>query len=81
MRRGGACHPTLPFSAFAAHRVRREARPGLVISPHDARGQPTATALERILPALRRRGVLTPTPSELVAAAGDSSVARKRDER
>lgn len=60
----------LPFSGFASRYVLRHARPGAVIVLHDGgrRGQRTVRVLERVLPALRARGLHAVTLSELAAA-------------
>lgn len=67
----GSIYPydaTLPFPAYAASHVIRRARPGSIIVLHDSggRGERTLTALQRILPELRRRGYRLVTLSELV---------------
>ena len=61
----------LPISApYAAHHILLNVRPGGVIILHDAAAdqERTIAVLERILPALRRRGYRIVTISELAAA-------------
>ena len=61
-----------PSSQFAAGYVLSRIRPGSVIVLHDrgGRGRRTASALERILPELNRRGLRVVTLSELVDLQG-----------
>ncbi|MGH7672746.1 MAG: polysaccharide deacetylase family protein [Gemmatimonadales bacterium] len=57
----------IPWPRFAALQILTNARAGDVIVLHDggARGRRTAAVLERILPALQRRGLEVVTPSDL----------------
>ena len=67
----------LPVSApYAARHILLNVRPGGVIILHDgtADQERTVGVLERILPALRRRGYRVVTISELAAAGQASSV-------
>lgn len=58
----------LPWPALVAGFARWKARPGDVLVLHDGpgRGRRTAQVLERLLPALRERGIRVVTLSELV---------------
>lgn len=77
-RRGYACalgsvYPydaELPSSRLSSTFVLAHARPGAIIVLHDgdARGRRTATALHRVLPELRRRGIRVVTLSELTVS-------------
>ena len=60
--------PQLPSAWFSAHYVLWTVRPGSIIVLHDhgGRGERTAAALDRILPALNRRGFRVVTLSELL---------------
>ncbi len=67
----GSVYPfdaAIPWSGFAARYILWNATPGAVIVLHDRglRGPRTAATLERVLPALRARGLAVVTLSELV---------------
>ena len=78
-RRGYACalgsvYPydaEIPSSRFSSAFVLAHARPGAIIVLHDggARGRRTAAVLDRVLPALRRRGLRVVTLSELLGSS------------
>lgn len=63
----------IPWPEFAAFQIRSTVRGGDVIVLHDggARGRRTAAVLERILPALARRGLNVVTLSELAGRGPD----------
>jgi peptidoglycan-N-acetylglucosamine deacetylase len=77
----GSVYPfdaTIPSTAWAAHYILRNAKPGAIVVLHDggSRGRRTVRILAEVLPELRRRGYRIVSLSELAAAA-DAQVVRQ----